>query len=110
MWNRRSPGMVSSHATGAPRGLDAVRERLDVGDGDPRVGLAGRGEALLDPDVDLGRAGSEPRTAAGPESIRLGHLGHAEDADIEGAHGVLTPGGAGHLDVVQEHLHAAKVS
>ena len=74
------------------------------------MGLAGRDEAVLDAHVDLGRAGPEPGAAARAETLGLGHLGHAEDADVEAAHGVLAARGAGHLDVVQEHLHGPKVS
>src|SRR3954452_5496904 len=93
-----------------PRLLDGAREGVDVIDRDAGVGLAGRDEALLDADVDLGGAGPEPRTAAGPEPLGLVDLGHPEDADVEVAHGGFAPGRAGHLDVVQEHLHAPKVS
>ena len=98
--------MLSSHASGAPGGLDDPGQLLDVPDGDAGVGLAGRDEAVLDAHVDLG----EPaRNQAPPRARRrsgLVDLGHAEDADVEAAHGVLTARRAGHLDVVQEHLHA----
>ena len=113
VWKRRRPGMASSHVDGRPGGLDRVSEPVEPTGrrhGQSGVRLAGRGEALLDADVDLGRARAEPRAPTGAQPLRLVDLGHAEHAAVERAHGVLAARRTGHLDVVQPHLHATKVS
>ena len=76
------------------------RERVEVGDDEPRVRLARRGEGLLDADVQLLRARPEPAAAAGPERLRLRQLLHPEQAAVERARLLLAPWRSGDLDVV----------
>ncbi len=111
VWKRRRPGMLVVPRHRRPRLPDGERRaRSTSPTGDAGVGLARRDEALLDADVHLGGPGPEPRAAAGAQPLGLVDLGHPEHADVEGAHGVLAARRTGHLDVVQEHLHAPKVS
>src|SRR2546423_1596467 len=79
----------------------AEDRRVDVGDQDARVRLAGRNERLLDAGVDLQTAGGEPAAATRGQDRRLRQLGHAQDSDVVGARDVLGPLRDRHLRVVQ---------
>jgi hypothetical protein len=73
------------------------------------VRLAGRTEGLLHAHVHLdahvaeGVVGTEPRASATRQGRGLGDLGQAEAHGPEAARGVLAPGRAGDLHVVEPH-------
>jgi len=61
----------------------AVCEGGEIVDHEARVGLAGRGERLLDADVQLLTAGPEPAAAPGGERLGLRELLEPEEAAVE---------------------------
>src|SRR5690606_18530488 len=58
-----------------------------------------RGDGCLDAAMDLLLAALEPDAAAARERDRLGYLGHAEEAAVEGAGAVFAAGLESDLDV-----------
>ena len=64
------------------------------------MGLLGRDELDLDPDMETGHTGLEPGTSTGCQCSRLGHLGEAQQALIEPASDGLAANRNRHLDVV----------
>src|SRR5690606_9500173 len=72
------------------------------------VGLTGRDEGVLDPEVDLDRRRavsrvSEPAAAAARQGGRLGNLGQAEGGRVELPRAVFPAARHRDLDVVQSH-------
>src|SRR5215211_4090416 len=63
--------------------LKPRRERVDVGDDDARMRLAGRPELRLDAEMDLDGAAADPDAAALRELGRFLKLHHAKNVDVE---------------------------
>jgi lipopolysaccharide/colanic/teichoic acid biosynthesis glycosyltransferase len=76
-WDRFVPRDVD------PRSAQAGGEGVDVGDDEAGVRFAGRGERLLDSDVQLLGAGSEPAAAARGERLWLDELLQPEQPAVE---------------------------
>lgn len=75
--------------------------------------LARGPEVGLDAEVDLQRAGPHPQAAARGQDRRLGDLGHAQDAEVEGPARVLAAGRYRELYMVQRecgHAHAYRTA
>ncbi len=90
-------------------GLEALAERVEVVDDEPRMRLAGRDERLLDADVKLRRADAKPATAACRERRRLRHLLEPEQLAVERARGALAARRRGDLHVVDARdAHGAR--
>ena len=79
---------------------EAASDRREVGDDEPRVGLARRGEALLDANVQLLRTGTEPAAAAAPDRLGFRELLHPEQFPVERPRLVVAPGRCRHLHVI----------
>jgi len=76
-------------------------QRVQVADEYAGVSLAGRAEVRLHAEVDLQPVRAHPQTTAGGERRWLGHLGHAQDVDVEPAALVLAARRDGQLHMVQ---------
>jgi len=83
-------------------GIDqSANNVVKIGYHDAGVPLAGRPEAVFDPEVQLDVACSEPRATARREDGRLVDLDHAEDADEEVTSGLLLSSRHCQLHVVE---------
>ena len=80
---------------------------IEIGDGNGRMGLAGRAEVLLDAEMDPHGAALQPEAAAPGKRRGLRHLLHAEQAGIERPAQVFRALRNGELNVIQAQHHAS---
>ena len=94
---RRTIG-ACRHVLGAPHRVagrfEGAHRLVDAGHGERRVGLPGRAEVLLHPEVDPQTGPLEPAAAPDLELGRLLDPGNAEQSLVEGSrHGLRPPAG-----------------
>jgi hypothetical protein len=69
------------------------------------VGLSGRDESLLHPQVDDGAGACEPTAAAGGEQFWLVYFDQAQQSAVKTSRLIFTPRRHSQLDVVQADDH-----
>jgi hypothetical protein len=82
-----------------PGGRDLCQQRIQVVDLERRVGLAGGLERVLDTEVQLNRAASEPAAAPGRQLRRLAYPFESEEGAIEPVRLLLGPGALRHREL-----------